>query len=84
MAIPVVCLNIPGSLALLAFDKKKSYFFICITGFLLSIMANLCLVPVFSSSGTIASILITELVITTGVTRGLAGILKKSDFNKTT
>jgi PST family polysaccharide transporter len=67
VVLPVICLNIPGTLCLLAFDRRKTYFAIYISAMGLSIISNVILVSFFKSSGTIAAIFITEIFITTGV-----------------
>lgn len=67
VVFPVICLNIPGTVSLLAFDRRKTYFAIYTTAMALNIAANVILVHFFESSGTIAAIFITEVFITTCV-----------------
>jgi PST family polysaccharide transporter len=67
IAVPIVCLNLPGSLSLLALNKKKLYFIIYFSGMLLCIAGNLVLASVYGTKGTIVSIYLTELFITTAV-----------------
>lgn len=65
--LPVVCLNIPGSLSLLATHQLKKYFFIYTAGFILGTLANIILVPLWMARGTLFAIGITELFITIAV-----------------
>jgi PST family polysaccharide transporter len=67
IVFPVICLNIPGTLCLLAFDRRKTYFAIYMSAMVLSIFSNVILVSFFGSSGTITAIFITEIYITAGV-----------------
>lgn len=67
MATVVVCLNIPACLLLLAGDHKKNYLRIFAGGTLLNIAANLLLAPVLEATGTVLSVIITELFITAGL-----------------
>jgi PST family polysaccharide transporter len=76
VAVPVVCLNIPGSLSLLALNKTKRYFLIYTTGFILCIVANIVLVPLYGPTGTILSVYTTELFITTCTVLALMKIFK--------
>jgi polysaccharide transporter, PST family len=69
--LPVICLNIPGTLSLLALDRKKSYFTIYTSAVLLSIVANIVLAKLYQVTGTIAAIFITEIYITVGVSLAL-------------
>lgn len=68
MVLPLICLNIPGSLALLAFDKRKKYFRIYGSAVLVSVLLNFAGAYYAEARGTLAAILGTELFITTGVT----------------
>lgn len=63
----IVCLNIPSTLALLAMNKKKSYFRIYVFGGILNILSNIILAYFFKGTGTIIAIFITEIFITAGV-----------------
>lgn len=67
IALPVVCLNMPGSLSLLALDKTKAYFLVYFSGFVICLLSNFILVPSYQSPGTLAVIYITECFITAGV-----------------
>jgi O-antigen/teichoic acid export membrane protein len=67
IALPVICLNIPSTLSLLAFDRRKTYFAVYTSAMALSIVSNIILVSFFESTGTIAAIFITEIFITTTV-----------------
>lgn len=63
----IVCLNIPAYLLLLAYDRKKSYFRVLTLGTLVNLAANLLLVNWWGATGTVISIIITELFITLGL-----------------
>ncbi len=65
--MPVICLNIPASLALLAFDHRKTYFTIYTSAMLLNILCNCVLAYFFGYEGTLAAIFITEIFIVVGV-----------------
>jgi polysaccharide transporter, PST family len=67
IVLPVISLNIPATLSLLAFDRRKAYFVIYTSAMLLSIISNIILVSFFESSGTIMAIFITETFITATV-----------------
>lgn len=72
LLIPVICLNIPGTLSLLAFNRKESYFAIYTGAAVLCIVANLLLARYFQAEGTIAAIFITEICITAGVSLAIS------------
>lgn len=80
-AVPVICLNIPGTLALLAFEKRRNYFTVYVSAMLICTIANVILVRYFTVRGTLASILITELFITTTVSVFLLRILNKPSID---
>ncbi|MBI5858352.1 MAG: oligosaccharide flippase family protein [Sphingobacteriales bacterium] len=82
IAVPVVCLNMPGSLSLLALNKKKTYFLIYLSGLLLCITGNLVLASIYGARGTVVSIYLTELFITTGVSLALIKIFRSYAGNK--
>ncbi len=67
----IVCLNIPAYQLLLAFNKKKIYLTILGVATIVNITTNIILVNYMGSSGTVLSIILTELFITTGLTIGL-------------
>ena len=69
IAVVLVCLNIPSHLILFAADYKKSYLKIFSIGTLLNILANLLLARYFDATGTVASVIITELFISAGLFR---------------
>lgn len=71
IVLPVVCLNIPGTLSLLALDRKKSYFIIYTSAMLVCIITNVLLADLYQVKGTIAAIFITEVFITVGVSVSL-------------
>ena len=63
----IVCLNIPAYQILLALNQKRSYLRILATGTVINIIANIFLVMNWGATGTIISIIITELFITIGL-----------------
>lgn len=65
----VVCLNIPGSLILLAENQKKKYLRLYFTASVINLLLNSVLAYYFQADGTVTSILITECIITITVTR---------------
>ena len=67
----IVCLNIPGTLILLAMDQKSNYLKVYAVATLLNILLNIVLAMFFQATGTVLAILITELFITIGLTRVL-------------
>ena len=67
IAAIIVCLSMPGSLILLAGNHKKSFLNIFATGASINIAANFLLAPVWNATGTMLSVLITELLITIAV-----------------
>lgn len=79
IAVPVVCLNMPGSLTLLATDKKKTYFLVYAAGMLVCVTANLALAPIFGARGTITAIYLTELTITTIASGAMIKILNRNN-----
>lgn len=77
IVLPVICLNLPGTLSLLAYDRKKNYFMIYFSAMLLCIISNIVLVQLFHSDGTIVAIFLTELFITVAASLALSRLLKK-------
>ncbi|MBC7509084.1 MAG: oligosaccharide flippase family protein [Ferruginibacter sp.] len=67
----VVCLNIPAYLLLLVFNRKKSYLKVFILATLINIIANILFVNQLGATGTVLSIIITELFIAAGLNREL-------------
>lgn len=67
----IVCLNIPAYQLLLVFDKKKSYLRIFGFATIINITANIFLANEWGATGTVFSIIITELFITAGLNREL-------------
>ena len=65
----IICMNIPAWLVLLATNEKKSFLRITVIGTLLNIISNIILVHFWGAKGTVISILITEIFITTGLCR---------------
>jgi PST family polysaccharide transporter len=68
----IVCLNIPAYQLLLAFNKKYSYSAILGLGTLINICVNLLLCNIWGATGTVISVMITELFITIGLNQQLA------------
>ena len=81
LVMPVICLNIPGTLSLLALNHKKSYFTIYTSAVLLCVIANSILARLYQAAGTVIAISITEVVITGGVSLALNKIIKKDKLN---
>lgn len=65
----IVCLNIPGTLILLAMNQKKSYLKIYAFATVLNILLNIVLARFFEATGTVITIFITEFFITIALTR---------------
>jgi len=63
----IVCLNIPAYQLLLAFNKKKAYSVVLGLGTIVNIIANISLCPQWGATGTVISIILTELFITIGL-----------------
>jgi PST family polysaccharide transporter len=63
----VICMNIPAYQTLLAYNLQKTAMFVLVTGALLNIVLNLVLSPYFLMNGTIASVIVTEVYITSGL-----------------
>lgn len=80
--LPVICLNLPGALALLAFDYKRKYFLIFFSAMLLCIVSNIVLANYFQSDGTVSAVFITEMFITAFTIAALKRILKTEDLKK--
>ena len=64
----IVCLNIPGTLILLAMNQKKSYLKVYAFATVLNILLNIVLARFLEATGTIITIFITEFFITIGLT----------------
>lgn len=67
----VVCLNIPGTLILLAMDQKKTYFRIYGLATIFNVLVNIVLARFFEAAGTVMTIFITEIFITMALTRAV-------------
>lgn len=67
----VVCLHVPASQLLMAFNQKKTYLRVLSQGTVVNIVCNLVLVNVWGATGTAISLLITELFITAAFNREL-------------
>jgi PST family polysaccharide transporter len=68
IVLVIVCLNIPATLTLLATDERKKYFAVYALVAIVNVFMNLLLAGFFQSTGTVVTILLTELFITIGVT----------------
>ena len=75
--LPVICLNLPGTLLMLALNRKKPYFLIYFSGMIFCIVSNIILVNTFSVNGTIAAMFLTEMLITVAATIVLYNFWKK-------
>lgn len=64
----IVCLNIPGTLLLLAMNQKKVYLKVYLFATILNVLLNVVLANYYLATGTVTAILITELFITIGLT----------------
>ncbi|HEX7845608.1 MAG TPA: oligosaccharide flippase family protein [Chitinophagaceae bacterium] len=62
-AVVIVCLQIPASLVLLAGDHRRHYLRVYTAGTFVNIATNLSLAPLWQASGTVLSVIITELFI---------------------
>jgi O-antigen/teichoic acid export membrane protein len=71
IAVPVVCLNMPGALVLLATNQRERYFKIFAIGLFINLLANLLFAPQYYAMGTVAAVLITEVIITVLVSLSL-------------
>lgn len=67
----IVCLHIPASQLLMAFNQKKNYLRVLVGGAIINVICNLMLVQVWGPVGTAVSVLLTELFITVGFNREL-------------
>lgn len=63
----VVAANIPAYQTLLAYDLKRSYTAVLVSGSALNVMLNLALASRWQGTGTAVSVLLTELFITAGL-----------------
>jgi polysaccharide transporter, PST family len=67
----IVCLNIPATLVLLAMNRQKIYFRVYAIATMVNIAANITLANYFQARGTVMAILLTEFLITMGLTAEL-------------
>lgn len=67
----IVCLHIPASQLLMAFNQKKNYLRVLTAGAIINVICNLLLVQLWGPVGTAISLLLTELFITVGFNREL-------------
>lgn len=67
----IVCLHIPASQLLMAFNQKKNYLRVLVGGAIVNMICNLLLVQVWGPVGAAISVLLTELFITVGFNREL-------------
>lgn len=71
IASVVVCLNIPGTLILLAMDRKTTYFRIYAIASVVNILLNIMLARFFGATGTVMTIFISEFLITMALSRAV-------------
>jgi polysaccharide transporter, PST family len=76
--VPLISLNIPPTLSLLAFDQRKAYALVYIAAMGLNIGANCLLARTWQARGTVAAVFITELFIVAGVWLAAGRVLKKN------
>ena len=69
LAPVIVCLHIPASQLLMAFDQKKDYLRVPGWGTVINLFCNLLLVQVWGALGIVTAVLITELFITIAFNR---------------
>ena len=67
----IVCLNIPGTLILLAMNQQKKYLRVYLIATILNILLNFILAFYFEATGTVIAIVVTEIVITVAVTQAM-------------
>jgi PST family polysaccharide transporter len=67
VALVISSLNIPGNLILFAGDHKKNYFRIFTIASIVNVAANSVLAYFFNATGTVLSMVITELFVTLGL-----------------
>jgi PST family polysaccharide transporter len=67
----IVCLHIPASQLLMAFNQKRNYLRVLTAGAVINVICNLLLVQLWGPVGTAISLLLTELFITVGFNREL-------------
>lgn len=84
VAVVIVCMNIPACLVLLGGDHKKSYLRVFTIGTAINIIANLVFAPLLEASGTVLSVIITELMITAGLYFEVYRIYRLKAMRKTT
>lgn len=82
IAAIITCLNIPAYLVLLAGDHKKNYLRVFTIGTLINIITNLCFAPLLQATGTVLSVVITELIITAGLYREVFRLYHIKEVNE--
>lgn len=60
----IAALNIPACQTLLAYDFKKSYATVSVSGAIINLLLNFILIPLFMAFGAAISALITEILVT--------------------
>jgi PST family polysaccharide transporter len=63
----VIGMNIPAYQTLLAYNLQKTAMFVLVTGAILNILLNFLLSRYFLMTGTITSVILTEVYITSGL-----------------
>ena len=77
----IICLNIPAYQLLIALDEKRTLFAVFISGTIINLIMNLCIVRIYGPVGTSFIILLTECLVTAGLVGAMVinpklGILK--------
>lgn len=63
----IICLNIPAYQLLIALDEKRTLFAVFISGTIINLIMNLCIVRTYGPVGTSIIILATECLVTAGL-----------------
>lgn len=63
----IICLNIPAYQLLIALDEKRALFAVFISGTIINLIMNLCIVRTYGPVGTSFIILATECLVTAGL-----------------
>lgn len=64
MILPVISLNLPAALTLLAYERNKTYAAVFTTALMINILSNVILAYYLEAKGTLIAIFITEMFIT--------------------
>ena len=71
IAAVIVCLNIPGTLILLAMNQQKKYLRVYLVAAILNILLNCILAFYFEATGTVIAIVVIEIFITLTMTQAI-------------